>query len=208
MGIDPITHKPFSQILSDYGNISGLSNPRNQIASFNKNLNSNLITKPEPSFVLTSSNNVILKQENSWELLPQFQATSHELVQPHLFNEVSSSSSSSSSTSVAQSQPPLTPSSPSLWSEFLLGDPLVYVDFQQQQQQKQDSLGAISSTSKQIDMLFQGKFASGNEDFGWYDQRGIYGDASSSSASSFVDGILDKDREMGSQFPEILDPFF
>jgi len=30
----------------------------------------------------------------------------------------------------------------------------------------------------------------------------------SSSASSFVDGILDKDRELHSQFPPLLDPSF
>ncbi|XP_057991864.1 transcription factor MYB35 isoform X3 [Hevea brasiliensis] len=91
MGIDPVTHKPFSQMLSDYGNINWISNTGNQIASFNKNLNSNLFSKPESSPVLTgssSSNNVTLKppieqvQENSfasnscsWELLPQFQGT-------------------------------------------------------------------------------------------------------------------------------------
>ncbi|KAJ9152522.1 hypothetical protein P3X46_026082 [Hevea brasiliensis] len=242
MGIDPVTHKPFSQMLSDYGNINWISNTGNQIASFNKNLNSNLFSKPESSPVLTgssSSNNVTLKppieqvQENSfasnscsWELLPQFQVTNHEIMQQHLFNEVSSSCSSSSSTTVTQlnsprsytcqqSQPPIKPSSSCLWSEFLISDsdPLGYSDFQQQQQE-QDSHGVMSSISTQND-IFQGKFTSGNEDFGLYDQRGIngnqtnnYTDASSSSASSFVDGILDKDREMRSQFPELLYPSF
>ncbi|KAJ9135208.1 hypothetical protein P3X46_032417 [Hevea brasiliensis] len=244
MGIDPVTHKPFSQILSDYGNIRGISNNTgNDFASFNKNFNSNLTSKPEQpsSSVLTgpSSSNVILTppieqvQENSftnnsrsWELLPQFHVTNHDILQPHLINVVSSSCSSSSSSSTTvtqlnspqsytcqQSQTPITHSSPSLWSEFLLSDPGMSLDFQQQQQE-QDSHGALSSTSTQNDISHD-KFTGGNEDFGPYDHGIINGnqtnshvDAYSSSASSFVAGILDKDREMRSQFPQLLDPSF
>ncbi|KAG8634312.1 hypothetical protein MANES_17G023900v8 [Manihot esculenta] len=247
MGIDPITHKSFSQILSEYGNIRGISNNNgNHVASFNKNFNSTLVSKPEQpsSSVLTgpSSSNVILKppieqvhensfinNSHSWEFLPQFQVTNHDILKPYLFNEVSSSSSSSCSSTATQlnspqsytcqeSQPPLTPSSSCFWSEFLVNDPVISADFHhlQQQQQHQDSHGVLSSTSISTqNNIFHGKFTSGNGDFGPYDhgvmngnQTNSYADASSSSASSFVDGILDKDREMGSQFPQLLDPSF
>lgn len=136
-----------------------------------KNFNSTLVSKPEQpsSSVLTgpSSSNVILKppieqvhensfinNSHSWEFLPQFQVTNHDILKPYLFNEVSSSSSSSCSSTATQlnspqsytcqeSQPPLTPSSSCFWSEFLVNDPVISADFHhlQQQQQHQDSLG-------------------------------------------------------------------
>ncbi|TXG50388.1 hypothetical protein EZV62_022912 [Acer yangbiense] len=38
MGIDPVTHKPFSQILVDYGNIGGLYKCGNRIGSLNRDM--------------------------------------------------------------------------------------------------------------------------------------------------------------------------
>ncbi|EEF44978.1 r2r3-myb transcription factor, putative [Ricinus communis] len=240
-GIDPVTHKPFSQILSDYGNISGIINSGNPIGSFNKFLNNNsntnnLIPKPEPSSVLTgpSSSNKILApssleqqvQDNHppWNLLPQFQFANHDIMQPHFFSEVSSSCSSSSSTTLTQlnsprsyscqqSQPPTTPS-PCLWSEFLVSDPALSADFQQQQQQENDSNGRVSSLTLDEKHISHDKFGDGNEGFGSYEDRGTINgsqantDISPCSATSFLDGILDKDREMSLQFPELLDISF
>ncbi|XP_044487443.1 transcription factor MYB35-like [Mangifera indica] len=47
MGIDPVTHKPFSQILADYGNIGGLQKSGNRIGSFNRDMKSAFKSKSD-----------------------------------------------------------------------------------------------------------------------------------------------------------------
>nr|DAD34749.1 TPA_asm: hypothetical protein HUJ06_005389 [Nelumbo nucifera] len=47
MGIDPVTHKPFSQILADYGNIGGLPRAGNRIGSLNRDLRNAFMSKSE-----------------------------------------------------------------------------------------------------------------------------------------------------------------
>lgn len=49
IGIDPVTHKPFSQILADYGNIGGLRKPGTRIGSLNKDLRNAAMLKSEQS---------------------------------------------------------------------------------------------------------------------------------------------------------------
>lgn len=41
MGIDPVTHKPFSQILADYGNIGGLPKSGTRIRCLNRDMSKN-----------------------------------------------------------------------------------------------------------------------------------------------------------------------
>lgn len=48
MGIDPVTHRPFSQILADYGNIGGLPKTGIRIGSLNKDLKNAILMKSEP----------------------------------------------------------------------------------------------------------------------------------------------------------------
>lgn len=47
MGIDPVTHKPFSQILADYGNIGGLPRSTKRIGSLSRDLKTAAFMKPE-----------------------------------------------------------------------------------------------------------------------------------------------------------------
>ncbi|GAV83857.1 Myb_DNA-binding domain-containing protein, partial [Cephalotus follicularis] len=47
MGIDPVTHKPFSQILADYGNIGGLPKTGTRIGSLNRDLKNAFISKSD-----------------------------------------------------------------------------------------------------------------------------------------------------------------
>lgn len=47
MGIDPVTHKPFSQILADYGNIGGLPRSTSRIGSLSRDLKTSPYMKPE-----------------------------------------------------------------------------------------------------------------------------------------------------------------
>ncbi|XWS51057.1 hypothetical protein CRYUN_Cryun12cG0143400 [Craigia yunnanensis] len=48
MGIDHVTHKPFSQILADYGNFGGLSKSRTRIGSLHRDMKNTFVIKPEP----------------------------------------------------------------------------------------------------------------------------------------------------------------
>ncbi|KAF9667791.1 hypothetical protein SADUNF_Sadunf15G0060200 [Salix dunnii] len=47
MGIDPVTHKPLSKILADYGNIGGLVKSGSRIGSLSRDLKNVLTMKPE-----------------------------------------------------------------------------------------------------------------------------------------------------------------
>ncbi|EEF52091.1 hypothetical protein RCOM_1512980 [Ricinus communis] len=48
MGIDPVTHKPFSQILADYGNIGCIPKYGTRIGSLTRDLKNAFISRPEP----------------------------------------------------------------------------------------------------------------------------------------------------------------
>ncbi|KDP45440.1 hypothetical protein JCGZ_09689 [Jatropha curcas] len=205
MGIDPVTHKPFSQILSDYGKISGISSNTtgNQVGSFTNNALNNssndviMISKPEPS----SSSSVLTTTgySSSSNLMKNDELRDSFIMQPHFYNEVSSSCSSSSS---PYPQLAVVTPSPCLWSEFLLSDPVISAEFQQQEQDTCNGSG-----NNDDDQFFNGNgYGVINSNY----QGNNCGEAASSSsaATSFVDGILDKDRELGSQFPQLLDSSF
>ncbi|XP_043724521.1 transcription factor MYB35-like [Telopea speciosissima] len=135
MGIDPMTHKPFSEILTDYGNIGGLPKA---VGSLNRDLRNAFTSKPEASSAsgisnITShsmevirtpmmepiedgrSDSISNNNYYSWDLLGQLQAiklvkeatncSNQEIIQPNFFSE-GSSSSSSSSTAIQVSSPP------------------------------------------------------------------------------------------------------
>ncbi|XP_057951984.1 transcription factor MYB35-like [Malania oleifera] len=51
MGIDPVTHKPFSQILADYGSIGGFPKSTTRIGSLNRDLKNAVMFKTEQTSV-------------------------------------------------------------------------------------------------------------------------------------------------------------
>lgn len=229
MGIDPITHKPISQILSEYGNISGLANSGNHIAS--RSLDNIFIPKSESSSVIRGfpppnviisptmeqvpSNNSFSSAFNpSLDFLSKVQVINKDTVQPHFFNEVTSSCSSSSSPHVTDLSSPqsfscqqsqaqiFTPSSSSLnWSEFLLLDPSELAEETQEEEQESEFQGLQSSTNAAAAQ----KYANGGDQF-----LGGQGNnkTENSSPNSFVDTILDRDSELKAAFPEFLDGSF
>ncbi|KAM7511400.1 hypothetical protein LguiB_010275 [Lonicera macranthoides] len=205
MGIDPITHKPYSQIFSDFGNITGLPNTRNQIPPFQNFLNTNsippsIILKKEslqipPQFPNTPTlNNPIVNQP--WENLGRFQI-------PHPPNSFNESSSSSSSYSCHQTPPvqmvPAPPSSSSssssssVWTDFLLlEDPRT--------EQVENGRGQCDFSSEIIGNNFNGnEFKKPSE---------ANSSSSSSAVDSFVEAMLNKDSEMQLEFPLALDVYF
>ncbi|CAN1216451.1 Transcription factor MYB35 [Linum perenne] len=72
MGIDPVTHKPFSQILTDYGNINGGISSRPRIGSLNRDHLKTANTAnplPQSAGVSSISTNNFMDEKDS-EILP------------------------------------------------------------------------------------------------------------------------------------------
>ncbi|KAL1223255.1 Transcription factor MYB35 [Cardamine amara subsp. amara] len=210
MGIDPVTHKSVSQVLSEFRNISG---------GGHGNGNS--------SFKTELSNNSVLTQSNSaWEMMRRnTTTTSHETYynnnnspmifssefqtspfhfsnhSNHLLNGTTSScSSSSSSASITQqpnqgSQAPVTTFS---WSDYLLSDPVLPLT---SQTQVVGSSATSNLTFAQNEPHFNSQAECSSQKI---DSQAV---GTCHSASSFVDEILDKDQEMLSQFPQLLNDF-
>lgn len=195
MGIDPVTHKPVSQVLTEFRNISGHGNSSEP---FLRNF------KTEPS-----NNNSILTQSNSaWEIIRN-NTTSHESYHnsPMIFTNPTSSSEFQTTTAFHFSNHPLngttsscssSSSSASItqpnqgaqvfcWSDYLLSDPVL----------------PLSSQTQVV-----GSSATSNLTFECSSQKtASKASGTCHSASSFVDEILDKDQEMLSQFPQLLNDF-
>lgn len=182
MGIDPITHKPISQILSEYGNISGLVNSgRLHIAS--RNMDNVFVPKSEPSSIITGflpPTNMITRPaieqfpdydsfssyNPSLDFLSKSQVINRDIVQPHFFNEVTSSCSSSSSSShvsdlisspqsftcqQSQAQIFTLSSSPSSSSSLNWGEFFLKLEEETQEGEQEGELqGLVSSTNAAI----------------------------------------------------------
>ncbi|GMH16828.1 hypothetical protein Nepgr_018669 [Nepenthes gracilis] len=73
-GIDPVTHKPFSQILADYGNIGGFSRSGNRNGSIYKDLKTAFMRKADPYAFLTTTTTTTIAAARP--LLPPPQSTS------------------------------------------------------------------------------------------------------------------------------------
>lgn len=212
MGIDPVTHKPVSQVLSDLGSISGLPNSTttNQMAFVNKDLMmSNMVpTKTEPSGSNKSMvENTQEDQVHSWEHHFPYQVLTTENVQPHVFSEAASSTSSSSSSNLThlgspQSYSCQTPHCSSFdWSEFLHSDSFMW------------SLNPSSLVQSEADLSINAK-SNGHDKQGVASIEGCcgagmeYQTKKQCEGHSFVDGILDRDSELRAAFPELLDASF
>ncbi|XVF09181.1 hypothetical protein REPUB_Repub07fG0069600 [Reevesia pubescens] len=255
MGIDPVTHKPFSQILADYGNIGGLPNSRTRIGSLNRDMKNAFVTKPEPysspaaaaqgfsninnrlvttigmesiqdNFLPNNSINHYADDTDSLNLLSQLQAiklvteatnyTGHQTLSPHPFpNQYSLSLSSSPSSSSISSTCSIAAQEKSTlafsWHDFLLEDAFLPADYHPQGQE--DHILECSSED----------FVSQSHSSNWTNaehidknsKNGVQGmdsgvpsydfHTSSSTDSSFVAAMLDQEKEMFSEFANLLE---
>ncbi|XVF60438.1 hypothetical protein PTKIN_Ptkin08bG0046000 [Pterospermum kingtungense] len=212
MGIDPVTHKPISQVLSDYGNINSSPNTDNLVGSFGKNLTNTSLPKTELSSI---TNNGL--QNNCMVMKPMI-----EQVQ-----DSSSASDHNISSSFQASQSQITPASPFSWSEFLLSNPVAHESSLQQEEHELPGMSPTRTSTMAQEEISHCKANYGGDDcnfnrveldgFEAYDYGSstmnqvniIHTDASSSSAStSFIDTILDRDSEIISQFPLLFDGSF
>ncbi|KAI7736091.1 hypothetical protein M8C21_018017 [Ambrosia artemisiifolia] len=140
MGIDPVTHRPFSQMLADYGNISGLTRTQTRMGSHGRDTKNTFFMSndqeiqqvPMETLMFPSLNNNVVKLEppeviktDSLDLLTQLQAITHvkdsstnqEISFP--FN-VSIASSSSSSSSTCSTLNETNPQQMFNWRDFLI----------------------------------------------------------------------------------------
>ncbi|GLT46379.1 hypothetical protein SLA2020_201380 [Shorea laevis] len=203
MGIDPVTHKPFSQVLADYGSINGgFSKLSTRNGSLNKDLKNAFTMSKSESFPLTPSegfganmnDNVVDNHgtytgyNNSMDLLSQLQVIKlvTEASNGRFFNESSSSSSPSSST---QSTAAFNESSSLAfsWQDFLLEDELL-------PSQDENNYSPEFSCKEFSD---QTPIHNGNGET----SKAVYD-------GSLVDSMTDQENEMFSEFAYLLEEPF
>ncbi|XVF12022.1 hypothetical protein REPUB_Repub08aG0078900 [Reevesia pubescens] len=256
MGIDPVTHKPFSQILADYGNIGGLPKSRTRIGSLNRDMKNAFVTKPEPypypspaAKGFSNINNPLMTtipspgmepiqgsffpnnsinhhaESDSLDLLSQLQAiklvteasnyTGYQTISPQFPNQhslslstsASSSSTSSTCSTAAQEKSGLAFS----WRDFLLEDAFLPADHPQGQEDQilefssEGFLPQNGTTDQHIDEDNTNN-KSNNGVQGMDSGMTSYGfHASSSTESSFVAAMLNQEKEMFSEFANLLE---
>ncbi|KAL4568427.1 hypothetical protein LXL04_024040 [Taraxacum kok-saghyz] len=187
MGIDPITHKPFGQLLSDYGNINEIVPTATQ--------NTNHRHPEPPDFSLADS---------SLTIIDPFQDQQHHhqinnlLTPPHFhINEAASSSTSSPA-----SKPHVNlPSSPSIWSDYLIGD-------QDQEYTNESDLGILSGENTNSFVgpgLGLGSLSGSGSGSGTDPSKNVL--EITGNSVSFVESILNRDREMQLDFPPLFDGY-
>ncbi|KAG8379083.1 hypothetical protein BUALT_Bualt07G0051300 [Buddleja alternifolia] len=197
MGIDPVTHKPFSQILADYGNIGAFPKARTRFTSLSRDLKSAIMLKSERPQTFSNSDNHLLAPKlldrpelsdnhHSLDLYSQLQTinlvteasnyTKNENTIQHVMTECASSSDSLNDEITSFS-----------WSDFLLEDAFSPANVVEQENKGNQSLGGVEDNKNgEIIELVEGF------------------EASSSSNTSFVEAMIESQDEMFSQFSWII----
>ncbi|KAH7677699.1 myb proto-oncogene protein plant protein [Dioscorea alata] len=180
-GIDPVTHKPISQLLQSIGGLPGASittttptgaryNPSHEVkvSSLNRDLKNYFLSKP-------SSSSSELKP--NWELPP---LNYHH----HHGSTIADSTLSFSVTETSSSSVTTTDLS---WSDYLSKDVFM-------QNEKEEVQGTGSSRENHSDMKEEEEMMISGETLG----------ECSDTSIGFIDALLDLDREMRMEFPEFL----
>lgn len=171
MGIDPVTHKPYSQILADYGNMGAFPKARTRLNSLSRDLKSALIFKP-PEQPHRNQPSTTVKAELSDHLYSQIQA----------INLVTEASNTAQQNYMAQSaeSPYLGVNQEFSWSDFFLEDAF-------SAQENDDGY------EKQIGCGDGGDKIDGGSS--------CFDASSSSNTSAFLEAMIGKEDEMCSQLP-------
>ncbi|KDP31180.1 hypothetical protein JCGZ_11556 [Jatropha curcas] len=224
MGIDPVTHKPFSQIIADYGNIGCLPRYGNRISSLTRDLKNAFISKPAEGLTISNPNNynthhlVPPKMESiqecflnngascnqSLDLLDQLQAiklvteaTNFLRDQGSLSSSASSSCSNSSSSTCSTAGQEKSALSFS-WRDFLLDDAFISNDNHNYQVQEQENFMELSSKGDFTGQIRKMDMAIPTPGTG-------HQDPSSCSDASFLEAMLDQENEDFLDFPNLLE---
>lgn len=234
MGIDHVTHKPFSQIISDYSNIGAFPNPNGRVSYLNRDFaNNSLIPKQEqyspvqfsnynstktPESFLSNSISNYTNDTQPLDLLTQLQSITlvkqppscltNQIIQPELCNEYASSSSSSSPPAILNEG--WVPSSFG-WRDFLLEDAIPpQTPVQEENLEEVPPQGYLRQVEPDL------KQSDTENELNEYDNENhllssFKSPAPSSSAnnSSFVEAMLDEEHDMFLEFPSLLEePFY
>ncbi|XP_022864871.1 transcription factor MYB35 isoform X2 [Olea europaea var. sylvestris] len=186
MGIDPVTHKPFSQILADYGNIGAFPKARMQFTS------SMMLKSEQPQkHNQQTCPNVEPFKDNSLHLYSQFQAinlvtdSTNYTIPPQSFMTECASSSTSPSSTMNQAS-----TSSFNWSDFLLQDVLV-------PDQENAVILAQNHANTEEKQDYEAAEDKNNE-------TSLYAlENLSSSNGSFVEAMIARQDEMFLQFPTL-----
>ncbi|KAL3716953.1 hypothetical protein ACJRO7_008519 [Eucalyptus globulus] len=198
MGIDPITHKPFSQVLRDYGNIDGTTR-ESQIGSMDPpQAFSDLNTHQTPPNVTSRTDTDTAQNNHSLDLLAQLHAIK-------LVTEASTCSAHGKATFMPLNTSSLPPTSSSStgsaalqsfrWSDFLIEDPTLPAELSKEGIRMRP----------QSEIKNEGR-EEGNETGGFHQNgtsNGHKGSSIPSSDGSFVESILNQNEEMFMEFPEL-----
>jgi transcription factor MYB, plant len=233
IGIDPITHRPFSQILADYGNIGAFPKARNHLALSKDKMNEFMLkseppfrsssdferhftariplpeTEPSKDHFFSNSNNSALHNDNSLYLLSQLQAITMVTESSKNSNPgfsaqipaecISSSASSSPLESPTSATNKAIASSSFSWSDFLLEDAFLLTNGQEQEHRVKFSVSESNKKEQQT------AAAAENQN---HTILKIIEDSSVSSGS-FVEAILEREKEMLSDIHGLLEePFY
>ncbi|KAK7304576.1 hypothetical protein VNO77_42458 [Canavalia gladiata] len=220
MGIDPVTHKPFSKLIADYGNIGGCQKPSTQIGSINKDFKNAMMLKSDPHQILpqgfrniidqpkqsptsppkveTIGNNFLFNRNHSdIDNLSNGMDFENETILASAFGEGCLSKTSSPSTSCFTSAQETLPV-PFSWNDFLLEDAFTTPSYNQEEENlvSKDLVSQVENVRRQSwnKKEIKSQQAS-NSDFQF----------SSSSDISFVEAMLDQENEMFLSFPHLME---
>ncbi|XP_057541031.1 transcription factor MYB35 [Amaranthus tricolor] len=212
MGIDPVTHKPISKILSDYESISCLTT-NGQMRSVDKTLVDSFSSRCRlsPSIHLGSESAAAMSWMPMIDQLQEITSFNHCML-----DQVSPSSTSSSSSSISNGQSSshlLVPASYS-WGEkkSSVDDRLFDTDIAEQEHNyrgflAEDSQTLILENSSQTNSkMTDDKFGlSDCKKAGQNAETSRCYDSEPSSVNSFVKALLDRDSEIQLDFPAFHD---
>lgn len=234
MGIDHVTHKPFSQIISDYSNIGAFPSPNARVSYLNRDfVNNSFIQKQEQYSPVQFSNYNSIKSPESFlsnsisnytndtqplDLLTQLQSITlvkqppnnltNQIIQPEFCNEYASSSSSSSPPAILNEG--WVPSSFG-WRDFLLEDAIPPQTPAQKENSEevpaQGYLRQVECDIKQTDSENElNKYGNENPVLSSFKSPAP---SSSANNSSFVENMLDEEHDMFLEFPSLLEePYY
>ncbi|KAL0342758.1 UNVERIFIED_CONTAM: Transcription factor [Sesamum calycinum] len=193
MGIDPVTHKPFSQILADYGNIGAFPKARTRFSSLSRDLKNAITSKPDQSHrhgqASSTPNQHTSPANATLDLYSQLEAI-------NLVSEASNHASTE--TKARQVSPSFTVNqevSSFSWSDFLLEEAFLHSEADEQENKGIVLEGGnIQGNGVSNAMVIKNFEAS-----------------SSSNSSSFVEAMVDsQDCDVFSQLPAAFyeEPFY
>nr|GLL18553.1 transcription factor MYB35-like isoform X2 [Ipomoea trifida] len=221
MGIDPVTHKPFSQILADYGNIGGFptagTSSRPQFGTLNRALKTTIILSKSQKSSASAADCCGFLQSNKssddsnqyMDLLSELQAiksitesTNYSSAAPDAINIVSPPSSLSSSSSLTS--PPLAAQEKTCtgfsWCDFLLEDAFLPLNVQQAASEDWEPKNPVDHNTSPEDIIkISSSSSSSNNNL-----------EAAASSSSFVEAMLSReDDDMFLDFPGLSEePFY